>query len=313
MPTTRNLCLLTFSICISPFLFSCATSPEALSTKAEMRMERAAELLAKRTDADSQAAAALLVAGKHAGQSLRLVAQASLVAPERADLVWLHIQFCQADASCDPEPLEGQLRILDKANGAGWLGALARANKRSDEQSKSAALAAIGRSDRLDIYWTTLIARLSHPIASTKVVSLAEAEIYVIGVLAAETISAYQVLSNACKGERLRHDDVVETCRGIANALLQGDTTITEMMGAAIAKRVWPENSTKWVEADEARRIWDYRAQLLIHAETWVLAHPSDYLTLCEQNHREHDLIKAELIASGKNSDPPPIKNGSIQ
>lgn len=142
--------------------------PESLPGNAETRLGRAAELLAKRADADSQAAAGLLNSWKYPKSSLRLIAQASLIAPERADLALLNIQFCQADASCDPEPLEIRLRGMDEKNGAGWLGALARASKSGDEQAKSAALAAIARSERVDVYWTTLVARLSRQVASTR-------------------------------------------------------------------------------------------------------------------------------------------------
>jgi hypothetical protein len=147
---------------------------------------------------------------------------------------------------------------------------------------------------------------LSRATAQTKVVSLTEAEIHVIGFLAAQAIPAYQVLSNACKGERLKHGDVVEVCRGIANALENSDTYITEMIGVAIAKQVWPESSPQWIEAMEARRSWDYRAKYLSQSDAWNAAYTDEYLTLCAQNRREQDVYKAELIASGKNPDPPP-------
>jgi len=69
-------------------------------------------------------------------------------APERADLVWLQAQVCEKLARCDPEPVERRLRALDPTNGAGWMGALARAYVAKDEETTDAAIAAIGRSDR---------------------------------------------------------------------------------------------------------------------------------------------------------------------
>jgi BlaR1 peptidase M56 len=280
-------------------------APLRLSESGETRQRRAAELLAKRTDADSLAAAGLLGAGKHSDLSLRLIAQASLVAPERADLVWLHMQYCQANASCDPEPLEKRLRSLDEQNGAGWFGALVRASKRGDEEAKSATLAAIARSGRVDIYWTTLIAHLSRAAASTKAVSLQEAMVDVIGVLAAQALPAYTDVSKSCNGERLTRDDGVEVCRGIANSLMNGDTLITEMIGISVAKRAWLENSPKWVEAAEAQRIGHSRLQLMGDSEVWLRAHATDYLHLLEQHRREQDVMKAVLIAMGKNPNPP--------
>jgi hypothetical protein len=306
MLTMRNVVSSAFAIALLPVFSSCASSADAQTQHVEMRIEHAVDLLGSRTDADSLASAGLLSSGKGHDRSLRLIEKATADAPERPDLVWLQIQYCQAELACDSVPMEERLRSLDARNGASWMGALTRADKANDEQARSAALAAISRSERLDIYWTTLVARLSRATAETKAVSLTEAEIFIIGILAAQSIPAYQVLSNACKGERLKRDDVVEVCRGIANALQHGDTYITEMMGIAIAKRVWPENSPQWKEATEARRSWEYRAKFLSEADTWNAAHTDEYLALCAQNRREQDVYKAELIATGKSPDPPP-------
>jgi hypothetical protein len=304
--TMRSVPPIVIAIALLPSISSCATSRDAQAEKAEERWEHAADLLGNRTDADSLAAAGLLDSVKRRNRSLVLVARATANAPQRSDLLWLHIEICQAAPACDPEPLERRLKTLDATNGAAWMGALSRANKANDEQAKSAALAAISRSERLDIYWTTLVARLSRATAKTKALSLTESEISVIGILAAQAIPAYQVISNACRGEHLMHDDRVAVCHGVANSLLYGDTYITEMIGVAIAKRVWPENSPQWTEATDARRAWDYRAGYLSHADAWNAAHTDEYLNLCAQNRREQDVYKAELIASGKNPNPPP-------
>jgi beta-lactamase regulating signal transducer with metallopeptidase domain len=282
-------------------------APLRLTATAEKRMDRAAELLANLADADSQATAGLLNTHKHPDQSLRLVAQASLMAPERADLVWLHIGLCEAIASCDPEPLESRLRILDEKNGAGWLGALARASKRGDEEAKAAALVEIARSERMDIYWTTLVARLSPRVASTRTAPLYEAQTWVIGGLAAVAIPGLGDMSDACKRERLTQDDVVGACRGVANSLLNGDTYIIESIGASLAMRAWPENSPKWVEANEAQRIFGYRARFMGgDGDAWIRAHASDFLDLNEQHRREQDVLKAVLIEIGRNPNPAP-------
>jgi len=279
-------------------------APLRVSEDPEIRMYRAADLLAKRTDADSLAAAGLLNSHKHPEQALRLIAQASLMAPDRADLVWLHIQLCEAVASCDPEPLEILLRILDEQNGAGWFGALARASESGDEAARSAALAAIARAGRVDIYWTTLIARLSPPVASTKELSLFEAETGVVGALAAAAIPALGDVSRACTGERLMREDVLEVCRGVAQSLLNGDTVIIESIGASIAKRAWPEDSPEWVAADEARRTWDNGSGFGGSTEKWMRANAREFLDLFEQHRREQDVQHAVLVAIGRNPNP---------
>jgi hypothetical protein len=269
---------------------------------------RAAELLAGKADADSLAAAGLLHGFRQRDQTLRLIAQAARAAPARRDIAWLHVRACETDASCDPAPLEIRLRELDEKNGVGWFGALARATKSGDEEGRNAALAAIGRAERVDFYWTTLIARLSPPVASTGTLSLYEAEIYIIGTLAAVAIPAFNGISQACRGERLARLDVLDTCRAIAKALLNGDTSIAEGSGVTLTKRVWPENSPAWVAADEARRAHDYRGQFGDEFHEWVKAHASEQLDLYARHRREQDAYAAAIVAMGKDPNPPPVR-----
>jgi hypothetical protein len=193
---------------------------------------------------------------------------------------------------------------LDPANGAGWLDTLARASASKDDAATDAALAAIARSDRVDIYWTTLVARLSRAAARPEMRSLTETELMITGVLAASIVPAYQSASNACKAERLERAEVVEVCRGVARAFMRGDTVITEMIGVAIAKRVWPEDSPRWQEAVEARRVIDYRSRLSAKMTLWHVWHAEQSLTLCAEMRREQDVLLAELIAAGKNPNP---------
>ena len=278
-----------------------AASAEPVTVDARTQAGPIIEILSRRAEADSLAAAGLLSAFGHREESLPLLHQASLMAPERADLAWLHLQFCQQDSSCDPEPLETRLRTLDEKNGAGWFGALARASKRGDEQAASAALAAIARSERVDTYWTTLVARLSRQVASTGAVSVLDAASQIIGGLAAIAIPAYATISNSCKGASVMRDDVAQVCRGVAESLLNGDTVITEMVGVHIARQTWPENSPKWAEATEVRRKWDEREVLGESLSAWIVAHPDEYLALCERYRREQDVFKAAQIAMDKN------------
>ena len=224
--------------------------------------EEIIDALTRMTDTDSLAAAGLLGVGTHRDQSLSLIGRAVASAPERADLVWLEVQVCNEIAPCNSEPIEQRLRELDPSNGAGWLGPLARASVANNEPARDAALTALSRSDRVDFYYTTLVAHLSRAVVSTGKISAEIAEVWVIGFLAREAIPAYQYVSNACKGERLQNIEVTQTCRGVASSLQNGDTYLTEMIGVAIAKRVWPENSAEWNAAVDARRVYDYRSKL---------------------------------------------------
>jgi hypothetical protein len=183
------------------------------------------------------------------------------------------------------------------------MGALNRADSSKNEEAKDAALTAIASSARVDIYYTTLIARLSRATAETKAVSLDEAAASVIGIVAGVVIPAYGVISRACRGEQLQRPEVTEDCRRAARALERGDSSLTEMVGVAIAQRVWTQDSPQWKEATEARRVFEYRSKLA--EERWSTSSLDEYVTLCAQNPREQDVLLAAVLAAGKDPSPP--------
>ena len=301
--TVKALLFKAISIGLCSILVSCAASRPAESNRRERDLERAVDVLARRSDADSLAAAGILSLTSLRHDPLNLLARASTAAPGRADLLWLQIRACIDTPECDPEPIERRLRALDPANGTGWLVDLMRASAAKDSVASDAILAGIGRSDRVDIYWTTLIAHLTRATARTHEVSLNEAQNLIIGALAGSIIPAFAVVSNSCKGERLARPEIVETCQGVARALMRGDTYITEMMGVIIAKGVWPEASPEWRAAEDARRLFEYRSKLSA-SDSADAAHTEEFLALCEKNRREQDVFMAQLISEGKNPNP---------
>jgi hypothetical protein len=308
-PKPRSVPLITgctLAIALSPILIGCATSTTTKQAGADPQWQRAAAVLAKKTDADSLAVAGLLSLPSHRDESLSLIARALEAEPERADLVWLQVQVCGESPPCNPEPIERHLRELDPTNGAGWMGALARADVSKDDAATNAALTAISHTDRVDIYWTKLIAHLGSATVQTKMLSPWQTEVTIIGILAAQAIPAYAPVSRACKGERLERPEFIEVCRGVARAFENGDTVITEMIGVSIAKRVWPEDSPEWRAAAEARRVYDYRTQALSELESWTSTHSEQTLAMYSQNRREQDVFLAQLLATGKNPNPPP-------
>jgi hypothetical protein len=296
---------LTAFIGVSSLLLACAASSDAQDAKTARHVERAIAILTRMADADSLAAAGLLSLENHRDRSLPLIERATAASPERADLVWLQAQVCEKLAPCDPEPIERRLRALDPSNGAGWMGALARAYVAKDDGATDVAIAALGRSDRMDIYWTTLIARLSGAVIQTKLISLQESEISIVGYLAAQAFPGYTAASAACKGERLQRAGNIAICQGVAKSFERGDNYVTEMIGVAIAKRVFREDSPEWKAASEARRVYEYRSGLWGKLDVWTTAYAEEYLALCAENRREQDVFRAELVKAGKNPNPP--------
>jgi hypothetical protein len=217
----------------------------------------AAVALERERNADSLAAAALVsgsyMFGKDPERAVSLIARATAAAPDRADLAWLQAAMCKRAPHCDARPFEVRLRTLDPSNGAGWLGEVDRAWSAKDNARTNEALKAIGLTDRVDIHYTTLIAKLTPKIAAAGSIALDEATIAITGALAGEAISSYPSVSNACKGGRLTQVDDTEICQGVARAFENGDSVMTEMVGVAIAKRVWPEDSPEWKAAADKR------------------------------------------------------------
>src|SRR5580658_6968271 len=138
------------------------------------------------------------------------------------------------------------------------MGSLARATTAKDDAARLAALTAIGRSVRFDIYWTSLNARLALAATRTKKMSFLEAQQTVVGGLVSRVLPAYSVLSGACKEDRLNDPAVLAACRGVANSLEHGDTYLTEMIGVQIAEKAWPESAPEWQAAAQARKVYEY-------------------------------------------------------
>jgi hypothetical protein len=276
----------------------------------ERQLAAARTVLERRSDADSLAAAGLSrTVGGNSVAALSLLSRATALAPERADLAWLELQLCRNVPACDADAKSARLRALDPANGAAWFAAVTRASAANEEAPKLTVLSAMAHAQRVDIYWNTRIVHLTRALADTHKIPLQEALVGLVGVLAAQGVPAYSATSNLCKGDRLSNADVLEDCRGVAMALEQGDTAITQMIGLSIAKRVWPVDSPEWNAAAEARRVSSYRLTLTSKSEFAALSDSHSaarYLELCAQYRREQDVLRAELIDEGQSPDPPP-------
>jgi hypothetical protein len=72
---------------------ACASPKESSESRRERNIEKAATALEGKSDADSLAAAALL-RQRDPAKTRELLARATLTAPDRPDLAWLHVQAC---------------------------------------------------------------------------------------------------------------------------------------------------------------------------------------------------------------------------
>ena len=298
-------CLITLWILCS--LTACASSSERAVAKWNRDNQRVAAVLRTRSEPDALAAAGLLLLASQPVEARELLARAAAT-PDRPYLLWLHISSCRQSTGCDTASMQEQIHRGDPDNGAAWVGALHRAAVQHDEAGVDAALGAIGRTTRFDIYWNTLTARLSWAVAGSGQMNLPTAITAVIGELATVSIPAYQDVSTvACKGDTLDRPGRRDLCRAVARCFRNGDTYITEMIGLAIAKRVWPTDSAEYRDALEARRVYEYRVSQLDKTDAWRVMNQKraqEYLHLLESHRTEQDVFKAQL--EERHIDPTP-------
>lgn len=281
-------------------------------SQAERHLQRAVSMLEKSSDPNALAVAGLSHVIRRSSDlgdgytvAFHLLGRAVALSPNRPDLLWLQIQLCGQVAGCRPEALEERLQVLDPGNGAGWLGALARAYTANDEAALDAAVAAIGHTDRVDLYWTSLAGNLSQALAASHEVSLSIAVVTVIGELSAIAIPAYQPAARACRGERLKRPHALEDCRAFAAAFQHGDTFITALVGSSIAKQVWPVDSTESVAASEARRVGYYRLESC-GPDLQSATDASRFVRALLEHRSEQAVCREELLIHHKSVDPAP-------
>jgi hypothetical protein len=261
-------------------------------------------------DPDSLAAAALLKGwlGKGPPKGLPLAARAAAAAPERRDLTWLHLQLCGLDKACATEPVELHLRSLDPANGVAWLGPLNVRSTSEDPAEIRQRLAAVANSERFDLYWNAIVLHATNAILKTGTMDSPTALTSVLGTVTAVAIPGYESLSRVCKGESLEEPNIRAECRRASQLLRSGDTYLSELIGIAIAKRVWPEGSAEYESALAARRTVRYRMHMDLEVNIradFNEEFANNYLKLVATHQTEQEVGLAQIVDAGFSPDPP--------
>jgi hypothetical protein len=275
----------------------------------EHKLASARAALISAGDPDSVTAAALLsVSLKDGGtRSLNLIARAAAEAPDRADITWLHAQFCARQKSCNPDPVISHLRALDPKNGLAWIEPPSRRATTSAPTPSRARLAAVAHAERFDVYLNSIVAHTTTAIIKTKTMDTPSALTSVLGLAVAEAIPAYTQLTSLCKVDALKDPQVLDDCRRLSAVLRRGDTYISEMVGTAIAKRAWTEGDREYQDALSARRTIHYRMamELKVDVDQWNEEFASRYLQLVASHRTEQEVGLAQLIRAGISPDPP--------
>ena len=265
-------------------------------------------------NADELTASALSLWGNGAAtesQALTQIQKAAQLAAERPEIVWVYLRICEVVRGCDTQPIEVQLRKLDPASGAVWLGPLGRAQARRDTAAETQILEVMSKATHFNVYWTTLIASLSPPLSRTPAAvmpqpqptPLTNAMNASIGWLSRLDTAAFTPISNACSEQRVRDPATRVRCDSIAQALRNSDTTLAEGMGLGISQRLSAQNSAASLKLQEQINTLRYQTRAaggVVAAQLERDKFSEQMLKLNAQLKREQDVSRAILRWAGQ-------------
>lgn len=248
-------------------------------------------------------------------QALPLVQAAAEKSPDRVDIVWLHTQLCTQVAGCESAPLEARLRKLDPGNAAAWIGALARARAQRDTAAESEILDAMGRSERFDLYWNTLVSRLA--VAATRsapdpglggrdpiTAGLNEA----IGWLSGVAVPAFRSITDTCSAARATDPAIAARCLRLSETMLRGDTYIAEAVGLGIRERLATPGTPAATAVAEMIKISRYQhdtATAIMESQLERERFSRELLELMKKLRREQEVYIAVIRWGGEPVLPP--------
>ena len=264
----------------------------------------------EKSDELAAAALQLYFKEKNTSQALKLLQKASKQAPRRAEILWLQFELCAQVTDCNTEVLEAQLLKLAPDNGAVQLGTLARAQRDGNNSAATAVLDSISRSPSFQVYWNTLLSKLSR----ATVIQVAKRPQPVTRSLN-EITDWYSQLASAtfgpllvaCSAERAAADAYVNArCIRIAGLLLQSDTYIAESVGLTLARRLLgSERERQIVERTEASQYQRQTASQIINAQLDREKFSTQLIELMAKVPREQDVFQAIVNWAGEGEDLP--------
>ena len=240
-------------------------------------------------------------------RTLTLIAAAVKQAPNRADIQYLQVALCRQIEGCGAEPFEARLRKLDPGNAIVWLRTLSDAQRQRDVSVEGQVLDVIGRAERFDVYWPSLVAGLT-TARNSGPAGLEVALNETVGWLAGTAVPSLQPLTAACTRVRLSDSTWAERCRRVARVMMRSDTYIVESFGIAIAKQVSVGDPVELAKLDErertARYLWRTSAEI-IGSQVERDKFAAEHLKLMRSVKREQDVHSAITRWAGRPTTPP--------
>lgn len=249
-------------------------------------------------------------------QALPLVQLAAQKSPDRADIAWLYTQLCSQVAGCESAPLEARLRKLDPANAAAWIGPLARARAQQDTAAENEILEAMGRSERFDLYWNTLVSRLAGVVARSSTAatepgtpgSVTSGLNEAVGWLSRVAMPAFKPITDSCTAARATDPSIAARCMRISEIMLRGDTYIVEGVGLGIRERLATPGTAAAIAVSEMIAISRYQretATAIMETQVEREKFSRELLGLMKKLPREQDVFVAVIRWGGQPLLPP--------
>jgi len=222
---------------------------------------RQAEVLVAHPTPTNLAVAALLAwpADPNGGRPLELIAQAEALAPQRAEIAWVHLMLCQRLKCEGKEQIESHLQEIDPDNGFVWVADLGHAQSSASQAAVTAAIARIAASPRITFYWNPLEVMMVDALAvASPSESLVGRGFEAMGMLAAEAVPPLQPMSRACRLEELSLPGRRAACEALVARMEQSSTVLTQSLAISMQERWWPADSPEREVLRAKRRRLDY-------------------------------------------------------
>lgn len=293
-------------------LSGCGSQPERPEAKPDK------PVAAKSAAVDALLVQAMLRRSADPGspQGLESAKQAAERAPDRKDIAWLHMQFCQQVSGCNSAALETRLRKLDPDNGNAWLGALSRAQQQNDSQVADKILDELARSKHFNIYWNTLVSKTAVALSAQVPPStdpkkpaepLTQSVNQTVNWASTVAVESFQPLTDACSAARTMNGNVAQRCAQIAAALQRSDTYIAEGIGLGIAQRLTTVGTPSAQKVDNRINTTRYQrdaAGQIMEAQLDREKFTRELINLMTSLPREQDVFIAVMRWAGQPLEP---------
>lgn len=258
--------------------------------------------------ASNLAAAALLVAPDDptGRRALDLIERAETLAPQRPELVWLHLAICER-LKCDAEAqIAARLQALDPDNGFAWASDLERVQS-SGSDAVTAVIARIGAAPRMTVYWNQLEVMMVDALAvANPSQNLATRYLDAVGVVAAEAVPPLLPMAKACRVAYLDLPGRRAACEAMVARMEQSSTVLTQSLALTLQERWWPPGSPQCEVVRAKRRRLDYLMTTSSRVRWWRINRDVALrIEAARRTDREEDVELAVVKSLGLPPEPP--------